>query len=203
MSYYAWIIAEFLGRSKIKLNQITEFLVQFGFTSPVDICDSPHVVRLLPRDLSHEKKSGLDTSGDVGMVWFQSLGRSRDGMMVNPREKSYYGWGISEILGRRQTKPYQIPEIWFSLVLLLPSISEIPREMSYYVRTIAEILGRSKIKPNHIWVDFWFSLIDFSRVFLRFSAHSTTSPEVMKKYGLDPSGDVVLRMDNRRIPREK
>ena len=54
------------------------------YRGPVcQFCDSPHVVRLLTRDQK---------------VWFESLGRRKDGMVLIPREMSHYEWVIAETL---------------------------------------------------------------------------------------------------------
>ena len=95
--------------SLLNLISWKSYLVRFGLPSPEYFCDNPHIVRRLPRDQNHDKK-----------VWIESLGRRRDGMVYIPREMSYYVWVIAEILGRCQTKPNQITdlwdEIWFSLI---------------------------------------------------------------------------------------
>ena len=48
------------------------------YRGPVcQFCDSPRVVRHLPRIQNHQNKYGINHSGEVGMVWFRSLGRCR------------------------------------------------------------------------------------------------------------------------------
>ena len=44
----------------------------------VKICDNPHVVRRLTRDQNYKKKSSLNHSWDVGMVWLRLLVRCKN-----------------------------------------------------------------------------------------------------------------------------
>ena len=92
MSYYVRGIAE-LWPSWLNI-----FISYVFYRGPVcQFCDSPHVVRLLPRDQNHEKKYGLYHSGDVGVVWFWFLGRCR----TTCGESQIYdqcGWITSDLM---------------------------------------------------------------------------------------------------------
>ena len=69
-------------------------------------------------------------------------------------------------------------------------------ESQKYSGDVKSFWTKNQLKCGWVW-------FYFSRVFLRLSAHSTTSPEESKPYFFNTSGEVVLCADNRRNTREK
>ena len=71
---------KYSGDVKPNRTKLLIYEMRFGLvwlTSPEYFCDNPHIVRRLQRDQKHDKKFGLNPSGDAGMEWFISLGRCR------------------------------------------------------------------------------------------------------------------------------